>query len=118
MAWANQSCTGAGMTDQPGYGVSRRACRRLFRLSATKTSSCQALLVRHYLEAYDGVMAGQSNADRQLTEGTLAGLRLMRNRVSDEETFALATAFLNLAVADAPAPAPADASARPRERRS
>jgi hypothetical protein len=44
--------------------------------------------VRHYLEAYDRVMAGQSNAHRQLTEGSLAGLRLMRNRIGDEAVLA------------------------------
>ena len=43
-----------------------------------------ATLVRHYSEAYDTVMAGQTSAERQLTEGTLAGLRFVRNQIGDE----------------------------------
>jgi len=43
-----------------------------------------ATLVRHHLEAYDGVMSGQTDADRQLTEETLAGLRFMRNRIGGD----------------------------------
>ena len=43
-----------------------------------------ATLVRHHLEAYDGVMSGQTPDDRQLTEQTLAGLRFVRNRIGDE----------------------------------
>lgn len=43
-----------------------------------------ATLVRHYSEAYDGVMAGRTPAERQLVEGTLAGLRFVRNQIGDE----------------------------------
>jgi hypothetical protein len=43
-----------------------------------------ATLVRHYADAYDAVMAGQASAERQLTEGTLAGLRFVRNQIGDE----------------------------------
>jgi hypothetical protein len=43
-----------------------------------------ATLVRHHLDAYDGVMAGQAPAQRQRTEETLAGLRFVRNRIGDE----------------------------------
>src|SRR5215468_6440985 len=43
-----------------------------------------ATLVRHHLDAYDGVMAGRTPAERQLIEGTLAGLRFVRNRIGDE----------------------------------
>jgi hypothetical protein len=39
-----------------------------------------ATLVRHHAEVYDGVLAGQSAAQRQLIEGTLGGLRFVRNR--------------------------------------
>jgi hypothetical protein len=38
-------------------------------------------LVRHHPEAYDGVLAGQTAAERGLIEGTLAGLRFVRNRM-------------------------------------
>jgi hypothetical protein len=43
-----------------------------------------ATLVRHHPDAYDAVMAGQPPAQRQLVEGTLAGLRFVRNRIGDE----------------------------------
>ncbi len=47
-----------------------------------------ATLVRHHLDAYDRVMAGQAPAQRQLTEQTLAGLRFMRNQIGDEADLA------------------------------
>jgi hypothetical protein len=43
-----------------------------------------ATLVRHHPEPYDNVMAGQSPAERQQIEATLAGLRFVRNRISGE----------------------------------
>jgi hypothetical protein len=43
-----------------------------------------ATLVRHYLDAYDGVMAAHSPMERRLIEGTLAGLRFVRNRMGDD----------------------------------
>jgi len=42
-----------------------------------------ATLVRHHLDAYDGVMAGQSPAQREMIEGTLGGLRFVRNQIGD-----------------------------------
>jgi hypothetical protein len=47
-----------------------------------------ATLVRHHLDAYDRVMAGQAPAERQLTEETLAGLRFVRNQIGDEADLA------------------------------
>ena len=47
-----------------------------------------ATLVRHHLDAYDRVIAGQAPAERQLTEQTLAGLRFVRNRMGDEADLA------------------------------
>ena len=47
-----------------------------------------ATLVRHHLDAYDGVIAGQVPADRQQTEQTLAGLRYVRNQIGDEADLA------------------------------
>jgi hypothetical protein len=47
-----------------------------------------ATLVRHHLDAYDGVIGGQAPAERQLTEETLAGLRFVRNRIGDEADLA------------------------------
>jgi hypothetical protein len=38
-----------------------------------------ATLVRYHPVTYDGVLAGQPPAERGLTEGTLAGLRFVRN---------------------------------------
>jgi hypothetical protein len=43
-----------------------------------------ATLVRHHPDEYDAVMAGQSPAERRLIEGTLAGLRFVRNRMGHE----------------------------------
>ena len=47
-----------------------------------------ATLVRHHQEAYDGVMAGQTPAQRRLIEEVLAGLRFVRNRIGDEADLA------------------------------
>ena len=47
-----------------------------------------ATLVRHHPDAYDAVLAGQAPAERQLTEGILAGLRFVRNRIGDEADLA------------------------------
>jgi hypothetical protein len=47
-----------------------------------------ATLVRHHQEAYDAVMAGHTPAERQLIEGTLAGLRFVRNRIGHEADLA------------------------------
>jgi hypothetical protein len=41
-----------------------------------------ATLVRYHAEAYDAVLAGQASAERGLIEGSLAGLRFVRNRIS------------------------------------
>jgi hypothetical protein len=40
-----------------------------------------ATLVRYHPDTYDEVMAGQPDAERRLTEGTLSGLRFVRNRM-------------------------------------
>jgi hypothetical protein len=47
-----------------------------------------ATLVRHHPGAYDAVLAGQTEAERQLTEETLAGLRFVRNQIGDEADLA------------------------------
>ena len=47
-----------------------------------------ATLVRHHPTAYDSVMAGQAPAQRELVEGTLAGLRFVRNRIGGEADLA------------------------------
>jgi hypothetical protein len=43
-----------------------------------------ATLIRHYLDAYDGVLAAHPPAERRLIEGTLAGLRFVRNQMADD----------------------------------
>ncbi len=40
-----------------------------------------ATLVRHHPEAYDRILANSEPAERELIEGTLAGLRFVRNRL-------------------------------------
>jgi hypothetical protein len=47
-----------------------------------------ATLVRHHPEAYDCVLAGSKPAERELIEGTLAGLRFVRNRLGDDADLA------------------------------
>jgi len=41
-------------------------------------------LVRYHPEIYDSVLANQPSESRRLTEGTLAGLRFVRNRMGHE----------------------------------
>jgi hypothetical protein len=43
-----------------------------------------AALVRYHAEVYDAVMADQTPVERRLIEGTLAGLRFVRNRIGHE----------------------------------
>lgn len=43
-----------------------------------------ATLVRHHPDIYDNVMASQAPAQRRVVEGTLTGLRFVRNRIGDE----------------------------------
>ena len=40
-----------------------------------------ATLVRHHLDVYDGALAARPPAERRLIEGTLGGLRFVRNRM-------------------------------------
>jgi hypothetical protein len=40
-----------------------------------------ATMVRHHLEAYDDLLASYSLTERRLIEGTLGGLRFVRNRM-------------------------------------
>src|SRR5215467_13477431 len=47
-----------------------------------------ATLVRHHQQAYDGVMAGQTPAQRRVIDDILAGLRFVRNRIGDEANLA------------------------------
>ena len=47
-----------------------------------------ATMVRHHPDAYDAVMAGQVPAERRLIEGTLAGLRFVRNQIGHEADLA------------------------------
>ncbi len=47
-----------------------------------------ARLVRHHALAYDDVMAGQAAAQRALVEGTLAGLRFVRNQIGGQAELA------------------------------
>lgn len=47
-----------------------------------------ATLVRHHPDAYDDVLAGQGLARRQVIEGTLGGLRFVRNQIGDESDLA------------------------------
>lgn len=83
-----------------------------------------ATLVRHHLQAYDGVMAGQAPAERELIEGTLTALRFVRNRIggkADLADFVEPSASRPGAAEGGitgwrwkPAPAPAFASLAPR----
>ena len=43
-----------------------------------------ARLVRQYTDLYDGVLAARVAVQRPVIEGTLAGLRFVRNMMSDQ----------------------------------
>ena len=43
-----------------------------------------ATLVRYYPDLYDSVLAGHPQAERRCIEGTLSGLRFVRNRLRDK----------------------------------
>jgi hypothetical protein len=47
-----------------------------------------ATLVRHHPQAYDAVLAGKTPAQRELIEGTLAGLRFVRNQIGGDADLA------------------------------
>ncbi len=47
-----------------------------------------ATLLRHHPHAYDRVMASQPASERTLVEGTLAGLRFVRNRMGFDDDLA------------------------------
>src|SRR5580698_9292808 len=44
-----------------------------------------ATLVRYHPDAYDGALAASQPGERRLIEGTLGGLRFVRNRMRSEE---------------------------------
>jgi len=83
-----------------------------------------ATLVRHHPDAYDGVLAAQAPAHRELIEGTLAGLRFIRNQIGDHTELAefIQTRYPGAAAGEGPitdwawkpAPEPAVASMPPR----
>jgi hypothetical protein len=63
--------------DQPrGFTVVSEAVWRITIVDAT--------LVRHHPAAYDSAMATQPSAQREQVEGTLAGLRFVRNRIGGD----------------------------------
>ena len=75
-------------------GAMRDATGRLLRAQARDRSRAFAMiseavwwvtivdgtLVRYHPDGYDAVLASQATADRDLIEGTLAGMRFVRNR--------------------------------------
>ena len=69
--------------------LSRTRAARLPRAFATIGEAVwwvaivDATLVRHHPQAYDSVMALQAPARRRLVEGTLTGLRFVRNQIGD-----------------------------------
>jgi hypothetical protein len=69
----------------PGVGVWDRG-RALAAIAEAVwwITMVDATLVRHHLAAYDGVMASRAVTERRLIEGTLAGLRFVRNRIGSE----------------------------------
>ena len=59
----------------------RRRALAVIGEAVWRVTIVDATLVRYHPQAYDAVLACQSPAQRQLTEGTLAGLRFVRNRI-------------------------------------
>ena len=81
LAWSAQAM--AGMTRElPSVPAGDRP-RALAAIGEVvwQVTIVDATLVRYYPEAYDGVLAGLPRADRRGIEGTLSGLRFVRNRL-------------------------------------
>jgi hypothetical protein len=84
LAWSVTAMTDAAQrlsqvtaADPPrGFTVIGEAVWRITIVDAT--------LVRHHPAAYDNAMASQAPAQRELIEGTLAGLRFVRNRLGGD----------------------------------
>jgi hypothetical protein len=77
MTDATQRLSRIAAADQPrGFNVISEAVWRITIVDAT--------LVRHHPAAYDSVMASQAPAQREVVEGTLAGLRFVRNRIGGD----------------------------------
>ena len=77
MADATQRLSRVAAADRPrGFIVVGEAVWRITIVDAT--------LVRHHPAAYDSVMASHAPAQRELVEGTLAGLRFVRNRIGGD----------------------------------
>jgi hypothetical protein len=88
LAW---SITAMTDTTQRLFQVTTWQQERAFAVIAEAVwwvTMVDATLVRHHLDAYDAVMAGQAPAGRRQTEETLAGLRFVRNRIGDEADLA------------------------------
>jgi len=74
------------MCDATGRLQRARAVNRRRALAAISeavwwVTIVDGTLVRYHPGIYDDVLAGQSAAERRLTEGTLGGLRFVRNRM-------------------------------------
>ena len=77
MADATQRLSRVAAADEPrGFTVVSEAVWRITIVDAT--------LVRHHPAAYDSVMASQAPPQRELVEGTLAGLRFVRNHIGGD----------------------------------
>jgi hypothetical protein len=77
MTDATQRLSRVAAADQPrAFTVISEAVWRVTIVDAT--------LVRHHPAAYDSVMASQAPAQRELVEGTLAGLRFVRNHIGGD----------------------------------
>jgi hypothetical protein len=74
---AAQRLPGAGAWDQPrAFAVIGETVWQVTIVDAT--------LVRYYPDTYDAVLADQAPAERRRVEGTMAGLRFVRNRMRHE----------------------------------
>jgi hypothetical protein len=76
----------AGMNDlaaqMPGTGAwDRPGAAAVIDDMVWQVTLVDATMVRYYPEVYDMVLAGQPAAERRRIEGTLAGLRFVRNRM-------------------------------------
>ena len=66
--------------------AARDRCRALAVISEAvwQVTIVDATLVRYYPEVYDGVLAALVPEERRLIEGTMAGLRFVRNRMQGQ----------------------------------
>ena len=83
LTWSVSAMTDTIERLQVGAGDRSRAFA-LIGETVWRVTIVDATMMRHHPDAYDGVLTAQAPAERELIEGTFAGLRFVRNRMRHE----------------------------------